>query len=227
MNKLCKIFHAFFCVNWIKTIIFNIHYFNLETAIKLPVFIYHRTTFNRFSGSVKIDGSITMGMIRIGIPIIGYQDKKYSRTIWEVFGNVLFNGVVFIGRGSKICVEKEGSLIFGRNARINGDSTIICNNKIVIGDNCLLSWDVLIMDNDHHSIYVIGETSPINQSEPILIGNHVWIGCRCIVLKGVIISSESVIGAGSIVSRALSEKNCVYGGVGKDFRIIKQGIHWR
>ena len=164
-------------VNLWKTVYFNFHYFPLKTAIKMPVFIYWRSELYKIQGKIIIDAPVTTGMVKFGAHGLGTQDLLYSRTMWEVMGILIIKGKANIGRGSKISVGKDAVLTLGDNFTITGDSEIICQKKISFGNNCLLSWDILIMDTDFHD--VTNEKGDIvNSPKPILIGDHVWIGCR-------------------------------------------------
>ncbi len=68
--------------------------------------------------------------------------------IGRINGIINFNGRRNIGHGSKISVGKDGILTFGQNFNITAESSIVCYNNISFGNNCLLSWDILIMDTD-------------------------------------------------------------------------------
>jgi acetyltransferase-like isoleucine patch superfamily enzyme len=213
-------------VNLWKTIFFNLHYFPFKTAIHMPVFIYWRSKLYRMKGRIVIDGPIKTGMIKFGVHGIGTQDFMYSRTMWEVSGILVFKGKACIGRGSKISVGKEATLTFGENLMITGNSEIICQKEISFGNHCLLSWDILMMDSDFHHILNADEAI-INSPKPITIGNHVWIGCRNTILKGVSIADNNIISANSTITRSVMESNCVIGGHGKSIEIIKRNVNWR
>ncbi|MDY3914869.1 MAG: DapH/DapD/GlmU-related protein, partial [Phocaeicola sp.] len=106
------------------------------------------------------------------------------------------------------------------------NSEIICQKEIIFGDHCLLSWDILMMDTDFHQI--LDENGQIiNEPKPIVIGNHVWIGCRNTILKGVSIGDNNIISANSTITRSCKENNCVIGGHGKSLEIIKRNVNWK
>lgn len=119
-------------------------------------------------------------------------------------------------------MANNGSLVIGDNFNMTGNSTIICENYIIIGDNCLFSWEDLVMDTDYHCIVENGIKKNITAS--IEIEDHVWVGCRATILKGTRISRDSVIAAGSIVSNTFKESNSILGGI--PAKIMKKGINW-
>ena len=107
------------------------------------------------NGKVILQDKVRMGMIKIGHHGVGTLDIKYNRTIWQNNGTVIFNGSANIGSGTKISVNKNATLTIGTQFCITGDSSIISSKEITFGKECLLSWDILIMDTDFHNIIMI------------------------------------------------------------------------
>ena len=213
-------------VNPWKTIYFNFHYFPFKTAICMPFFIYWRAELYRMGGRIVIDASIKTGMVKFGPHGLGTQDLLYSRTMWEVSGTLVIKGKASIGRGSKISIGSGATLTLGDNFAITGNSEVICQKEIVFGHDCLLSWDILIMDTDFHNI-LNQKGEKINVPKPIMIGNHVWIGCRNTILKGVKIGDNNVVSANSTITKTVTEENCVIGGHGKSVEVLKREIGWK
>jgi len=205
-----------------KTIYFNFKYLPFKQAIKIPIKVSKQVYLLHTGGQIKFDCPIHTGMIQIGYGGVGIFDKKVSRSIWEVSGTVVFKGRANIGHGSKICVM-SGTLVLGNNFKITAESTIVTANKIEFGKDCLLSWEILIMDTDFHNIKDQSENI-LNPPAPITIGNKVWIGCRSLILKGVTIPDNSVIGANSFVCKRLEKENAVYGG--QPARLLKEEVIW-
>ncbi|MFN8356329.1 MAG: hypothetical protein U0Y10_17870 [Spirosomataceae bacterium] len=204
-----------------KTIYFNFKYLPLRQAIKLPIFVSKKVYFMNVGGKIIFDCPIKTGMVQIGYGEVGIFDRKVSRSIWKVSGSVIFKGKANIGHGSKLSVG--GTLILGNNFTITAESSIVASNKVEFGENCLLSWDILIMDTDFHKVKDKAENI-LNPSTPIIVGNKVWIGCRCLILKGAIIPDNCVIGANSFVSKQLEKENAIYGG--QPARLLKEEIVW-
>ena len=210
-------------ISIIKTLYFNSKYFGLRGLLKLPVLISRNVKLLKVSGNVSINKKrYYPGMIKIGFGHVGIFDKNKSKSIWEVKGSVIFNEKISIGHGSKISVLKNGELIFGNNFTISAESSIVCNKRVVFGDNVLVSWNCLFMDTDFHPI--ISEGKIINEDRDIIIGDNVWIGCETIVLKGTKIPSGCVVGARSLLNRVFENKNCLL--AGNPAEEIKRDISW-
>lgn len=204
-----------------KTLRFNLHYFPLKTALKLPVFVSHRTFLRELNGKIVLPEKVDTAMIKIGFGDVGHYDRKRSRSIWQVSGTVAFGGKASIGHGSKLSVR--GNLTLGADFNMTAESTIVCAHQISFGNDCLLSWDILIMDTDEHPIYN-QEGIRTNPDKPIIVGNHVWIGCKCTLLKGTEIPNNAVVAAGTLLTSAFSGENQVIGG--NPPAILKSNVRW-
>ncbi len=90
---------------------------------------------------------------------------------------------------------QQGRLRLGAHVFFNTNSSVTCLHKIVIGDQCKFGNNTVIVDHDHNyrgtdSEFVTGE---------IVIGDRVWVGANCTILRGAHIGDDCVIAAGSIV----------------------------
>lgn len=208
----------------INTLRFNFHYLPFRKACKFPILVSRHVRIKSLRGNIVLYENYFKS-ITIGFDSVSVFDNRKARSIWDVApkASVIFNGKAKLGNGVKINVTEGGKLIVGKSVVITANSTIICTNNIEIGDNSLLSWDILIMDSDLHKIYN-QENQWINEPEKILIGDKVWIGCRSTILKGSKIPSRCVIAAGTLVSKITTIPSCIYGG--SPLRILKKDIHW-
>lgn len=213
-------------VNLWKTVYFNFHYFPFKTAIRMPVFIYHQSELYLMRGRIVLETPVRPGLVKFGPHGLGTQDLIYSRTMWENSGALVIKGKASIGRGSKISIGKGATLTLGKDFQITGNSEIICQKGITFGDDCLLSWNILIMDTDFHHV-LNSEGKVTNAPRPINIGNHVWIGCRNTILKGVTIGDNNIISANSTITRSIKEQNCIIGGHGTSAEILRRDIGWQ
>ncbi|HZL08486.1 MAG TPA: acyltransferase [Prolixibacteraceae bacterium] len=206
----------------LKTIYINFKLLPFKDAIKLPIVVSHKTKFQSLKGEIEILSKIHFAMIKIGFSSVGIFDYKYERTILELNGKIIFHGDAGVGKGSRISVGKNAILELGQYFSITASTTIIAFNRIVIGDDCLLSWGSIIMDTDFHHIYVEG--SEVNSNKPIFIGKRVWLGMRCTVLKGTQIPNNCIIAANSLLIGKLIEEDSIYGG--HPARILRRNITW-
>lgn len=205
-----------------NTLRINFHYFPFLIAIKLPIVVSRQTRLRSIKGSIKL-GKIKTGVIRFGLYNVGLFDNKKSRSIWDVGpgSNINFKGTASFGSGSKLCVM-GGELIFGDHFGMTAESTIVCEKNIKFGNEVLISWDTLIMDTDFHKVYKNDKLK--NPSRNINIGDNVWIGCRSTILKGSDVPDNSVIAAGTVVTKKLINKAAIY--ACNPAKLIGQDITW-
>jgi acetyltransferase-like isoleucine patch superfamily enzyme len=92
-------------------------------------------------------------------------------------------------------------------------ATLVCDERIEIGNRVLLGADVLICDTDFHPLSRQGRKLDINNGAraPVIIEDDVFVGTRAIVLKGVTVGAGSVIGAGSVVTKDVPAGSIVGG----------------
>ncbi|WP_162030190.1 MULTISPECIES: acyltransferase [unclassified Lentimonas] len=112
-----------------------------------------------------------------------------------------------IGRGdrTRLSVDKGATLTIGKDVGIS-NSTIICATSVSIGNKVLIGGGCCLWDTDFHSIDpAIREEdfSAGSRMAPIIVEDNVFIGAGTIVLKGVSIGRNSVVGAGSVVAKSI------------------------
>ncbi|SEW02971.1 acyltransferase [Chitinophaga arvensicola] len=206
-----------------KTVYFNFKHFPFKDAIKFPVLLSNRVVISKNIGKVIITGPLKTGIVKIGFGDVGIFDKKLSRTILKLSGTIFFKGSANIGHGSKVVVGKDAELILGRNFILTAESALVVTKKVEIGDDSLLSWDILIMDSDLHQIKDKNGVV-INKAAEVKIGNKVWIGCRTVILKGASIPDNSIIAANSLIARSLEGEYNIFGG--NPVGVLKSDVTW-
>lgn len=92
----------------------------------------------------------------------------------------------------------------GKNFFANYNCTIIDVAKVVIGDNCQFAPNVAIYTAGH-PVHPESRNSLYEYGVEVTIGDNVWIGGNTVVLPGVHIGSNTVIGAGSVVTKDIPE----------------------
>lgn len=90
---------------------------------------------------------------------------------------------------------QTGKMRVGSHVFFNTNCSVSCMGEIRIGDYCKIGNNTVIVDHDHNyknqdSEYLVGSIS---------IGDRVWIGANCTILRGARIGDDCVIAAGSIV----------------------------
>ena len=116
-------------------------------------------------------------------------------------------------RGVMVLERAGASIRIGSRSQIGGRTLLDCSERIEIGDDVLVSFDVLITDNDSHSLRFSERAEDLADwsagrkdwthvaRAPVRIGDKAWIGARAIILKGVTIGEGAMVGAGSVVTR--------------------------
>lgn len=135
-------------------------------------------------------------------------------------------------RGEFRLGTKDSIIEIGNNVGISS-ACLWAKERITIGDNVNIGGDCIIMDTDVHSHNYVerrkGHT-PLNgkykiiSSAPVVIEEDVWLGARCIVLKGVHIGARSIIAAGSVVVKDIPADVIAGGNPCKIIRKLKSDI---
>lgn len=195
-------------VSIIKSIILNVYYVGWH-FFKFPIIVYRGTYIKKMKGEILLSRK-EFGVLQIGRCRNGFQDP-YQNTIWNVLGKIILEGKASFGVGSRIDIGVGGRLILGDSFCGSGNTTIICQNSITFGTDCLLSWDTLLIDSDFHHITEKHNKidNPMSVSAPISIGNHVWICLGSNVFKGVLIGDNCVIASNSKVTKSFPNSNCL------------------
>ncbi len=158
-----------------------------------------------FYGSlgVKFDGACWLRAIEIPR---GHSDIRIAN------GVQLDRGVTLLISGKSRDVEK---IVIGRAAYLNRSTMIDASERIEIGTNAMIGPFCYITDHDH----VIGSADDL-VSEPTRIGERCWIGAHVTILKGVSIGDDTVIGAGSVVTKSLPPRVIAVGNPARILRVI-------
>ncbi len=103
--------------------------------------------------------------------------------------------------------------------------TICAAKRVSVGSETRIGANVTITDTDFHSLHPAhrrGHTHPTVRIAEVRIGSHVLIGTDSIILKGVSIGDNSVIGAGSVVTRAIPANSIAAGNPCRVLRALTQ-----
>jgi galactoside O-acetyltransferase len=107
---------------------------------------------------------------------------------------------------------------FGKNVYANFNLTLVDDSHIYVGDNCMLGPNVVLATAGHPINPELRERVTQYNAD-VHIGKNVWLGAGVVVLPGVTIGDNSVIGAGSIVNKDIPA-NVV--AVGNPCRVLRE-----
>ena len=105
-----------------KTILFNFRYLPLHQAVRLPILVSHRVALLDLRGRVRLGGPVRTGMVLLGFGSVGAFDYRRSRSVWQVDGEVVFDGPARLGNGFKLSVA--GTVTFGSGFVLSAESLI-------------------------------------------------------------------------------------------------------
>lgn len=115
---------------------------------------------------------------------------------------------------------ENSEITIGNHCFFNHNVSLTCDKKIEIGDECNIANNVVIVDHDH-KMKKSGIDGSLN-SEPVKIGNKVWLGANTIITKGVTIGDGSVVAAGGVAVSNIPP-HFLYGGLpAKKIKEIKE-----
>ena len=140
--------------------------------------------------------------------------SKREELIKELFGKT---GEKFLIEQSFFC-DYGYNIEIGENFYSNHNLVILDANKVTFGDNVFIAPNCGFYTAGHPLDFKT-RNSGLEYAKPISIGNNVWIGGNVIVLPGVTIGDNTVIGAGSVVTKDIPS-NVV--AVGNPCRVIKE-----
>lgn len=92
----------------------------------------------------------------------------------------------------------------GKNFFANYNCTILDVAKVIIGDNCQMAPNVAIYTAGH-PVHPDTRNTAYEYGIEVTIGDNVWIGGNTVICPGVHIGSNTVIGAGSVVTKDIPD----------------------
>lgn len=144
--------------------------------------------------------------IRVGERVVLCSDSRFT--------------ALGVSRRVVLRTLSPGAIVeIGSDTGISG-GVICAAHSVTIGRECLLGADVMIVDTDFHPLDPVGRRfSQANVGvKPVVIEDNVFIGARTVVLKGVRIGKNAVVGAGSVVVSDIPP-NCI--AAGNPARVIR------
>lgn len=160
-------------------------------------------------------GTITLGSKKFK------KSKLETRLLVDTNATIEFNGNVTIGYGADIEAHPNSIIRFGDGVATNIGTTIICQERVEIGNNTMLGRHVTIRDNNggHYM-----NRSGYKNSRPVVIGDKVWLTEQCTIMPGVTIGDSAIVGALSFVVGPV-KKNTVVSG--NPAQVVDEDILWK
>jgi len=136
--------------------------------------------------------------------------------------------------GARIAFDSSSGVVKIGNRCYLGASTVICHTNVTIGDDVIMSWGIVIVDHDSHTLDWEGRQSDVSDwargkkdwtripIRPVIIRDKVWIGFGASILKGVTLGEGSVIAAASVVTRDVAPYTLVAGNPARVVRELKK-----
>ena len=109
-------------------------------------------------------------------------------------------------------------ITIGKNFYANYNLTILDTAKVTIGDNVFIGPNVNIYAATH-SLDKERRNENLEKGIPVTIGNNVWIGGNVTILPGITIGDNTVVGAGSVVTKDIPPNVVV---AGNPCKVIKE-----
>lgn len=145
------------------------------------------------------------------------QTKERMEILRKLFGKTKGNFTIV----SPFFCDYGYNIEIGENFFMNMDCVILDGAKVKFGDNVFVA--------PHCGFYTAGHPldverriSGLEYALPITVGNNVWIGAHVCVLPGVSIGDNTVIGAGSVVTKNIPANVLAYGNPCKIIREITE-----
>lgn len=128
-----------------------------------------------------------------------------------------------IGENVRICssviIQISARLTIGENTWIGEHTKILGGNaQVIIESDVDIGPEVLLVTGSHKLWGVKGKAAGKGYSNPIKICRGAWVGARSIILGNVTVGEESIVAAGSLLNKNVSDKS-LFGGV--PARLIK------
>lgn len=203
-------YYNFLCKN-IKTNILKDGYFlpSSHTVINISknanVLLNNRFRF----GKKRVSGSHLESRLLIEDGAIVEINSKFG---------VLYGSDIEIFKGATF---KVGGADFDTIGGTNINFTLICGNRIDIGYHVMMGRNVTIRDNNGgHYLSMQG----YKESQPIKIGNHVWLCEGCTIMPGAVIGDGAIVGAGSVVYGHVPPYSLVSGNPAK---VVQTNTYWK
>jgi acetyltransferase-like isoleucine patch superfamily enzyme len=166
------------------------------------------------------------------------KNYRFNRYSLVTLADNSDKGDIILGEGvwmfGYLGSQNHGKIVFGDYSKVGGGCMITAVKSITIGEYAAVGDNVVITDNNEHSInpedrFIMrrkDENHPYrfwrySDSKPVLIGRNVWIGSKARICKGVTIGENSIVAANAVVTKDVPPNTIA---AGNPARIVKTDI---
>ncbi len=122
----------------------------------------------------------------------------------------------------RISFDYGFNISVGDNFYCNYDNIFLDVAPITIGDNCLFG-PACQLYTAAHPLNSIKRNAGLEFGKPITIGNSCWLGGNVVILPGVTLGNNVVVGAGSVVTKSFGDNVVLGGNPAKVIKVLKEG----
>jgi maltose O-acetyltransferase len=145
------------------------------------------------------------------------EEPERQAILQQMLGQIGRNSIV---ESPFFCVYGQ-NIYIGDHVYLNVLCTILDNNEVHIGDHVMIGPSVQIY-TAAHLLQAEARIQGWEVAKPIVIEDNVWLGGGAILLPGVRIGRNAVVGAGAVVTRSVSANTIVAGNPARVIREIEQ-----
>ena len=163
------------------------------------IFLYKRKYINGRYFEGKFKGVFAQGWEWLFFDSLSRLFQNTNKTVpWPVSGKVT------VVNPANIIFDLDDLHIF----HTFGTYFQAINAKIYIGKGSWIAPNVGLITTNHD----FHDLNKHLQGQDIIVGKNNWIGMNSIILPGVVLGDNTIVGAGSIVTKSFKEGNCVIAG---------------
>ena len=154
--------------------------------------------------------------------IIKHPYRIWNKNRIEIGSNVFIAENSFFAVSVAVGSQKFNPKVkIGNNVRIGGNLFLTAIDSVIIEDNVIISDRVFIADHDHgyEDIKIPIINQPLEKKGKVLIKSGSFIGVNAVIMPGVTLGKNSVVGASSVVVKSVPDYSVA---VGIPARVIKK-----
>lgn len=202
-RKLRRIIGIFLRVRWIPTIYINLKLLPIKQAIHLPFVVKGKVKFRSLTGKVNFRCPLRLGIVQIGKDVDEMPISLVPTQI-RMAGTLVVSGPVIINKGANFIVWPNAIMNLGEYVMICSGVTVKAVQNIEIGNHAMISSGCFIMDSNIHCIRNHKDGTIKRTTNPIKMGNNVWMSMGAALLGGAVIPDNCILARNSFVNKDIT-----------------------